>query len=58
MYERTATLAVTLPYGGMVFVLEPLLNDTADARVGDEKLLSAKHARIQGIESLGLPLMC
>ncbi len=32
-----ATLAVTLSYGGMVFVLEPLLNDTADARVGDEK---------------------
>lgn len=46
MYEPTATLAVILPYGGTVFVLEPLLNDTANARVGDEKLLSANRARI------------
>ncbi len=31
-----ATFAVTVPYSGMVFVLEPLLNDTADARVGEK----------------------
>ncbi len=39
-----ATLAVTPSYDGTVFVLEPLLNDTADARVGDEKFLFANHA--------------
>ncbi len=47
MYEpqpAMATLAVTLSYSSTVCVLESLLNDTADARVGDKKLLSANHA--------------